>query len=116
MIGNRSFVVLWVALALAGCASNPDASSEPLATGDQLFSKALDDRCIPKIAVGIEAKFEADCLHMSEPQRWRGTWRVAFEDSTFTPARQEQCNVGYCISLEGKSAAVARQMGMRPRI
>lgn len=99
---NRKTVALWLwTLALAGCAGSPGASVEPLATGSQLL--ALDDRCLPKSGVGIEARFEADCLRMTEPKRWRGTWRVAFEDSTFTPAGQRHCKVGYCLSLEGKA-------------
>ena len=76
-------------------------------TGVELISKSLDDRCIPKIGVGVETKYEADCLRMTEPQRWRGIWRVEFEGSTFTPEGQEHCyktdKVGDCIWLEGRA-------------
>lgn len=62
--------------------------------------------CMPKD--GIEPKYEPECLRMTEPRRYRGTWHVEFEGSYFTP-------VGWRDRIETEAMDCAALVGKPPK-
>jgi len=91
-------VTLLIALALFGA---------PVPEEDYAFLGVKDDRCIPKIGVGIEPQYEAECKRMTEPRHYRGTWYVDFETSFFTPTGYRSClettEHNPCMELSGEA-------------
>ena len=91
---------------LSGCAAAAQTSAM-IPEENYDFLSVTDGPCVPKIGVGIEAKYEAECKRMTEPRRYRGTWYVDFETSFFTPAGRRQCwgpkGTGGCLELKGEA-------------
>lgn len=71
------------------------------------FLSVTNGPCIPKFGGRIETKYKTECERMTEPRRYRGTWRVEFEGSVFTPAGIADCfetrGGTRCAYVEGKA-------------
>ena len=64
----------------------PAATAEPAKIPEEnyVFLQVIDGPCVPKL--GYEPKDGPECREWTEPRRYRGTWQVGFEDSSFIPA------------------------------
>jgi len=85
---------------LLGNASAPGVPEE-----NYDFLSVTKGPCVPSIGVKLTPTQEAECARMTEPRHYRGTWRVGFESSIFTPAGRRVCwetdATAQCMALEG---------------
>jgi len=84
------------------------AAAPPLVPNENYdFLSVTDGPCVPKQGVRLTEAQETECAQMSEPRHYRGTWRVGFESSVFTPAGHRLClqtdQSAPCMQLEGKA-------------
>jgi len=74
---------------------------------DYGFLAVTDGPCMPKIGVGVDPKYEAECKRVTGPRRRRGRWYVDFETSFFTPSGKQYCMetepFGVCLELDGEA-------------
>jgi len=67
------------------------------------FLSVIDGPCVPKL--GYEPKDGPECGGWTGQRRYRGTWRVEFEDSSFVPRGMADCakTMAPCPLLAGKA-------------
>ena len=100
----------WVLFAVGLLCAVPGTAANQRTIPDEHyeFRSVIDSACWPQAAVKMAAAQRAECSRLTAPRRYRGTWRVAFETSIFTPAGNAGCVEGvtmdYCpdLILRGK--------------